>query len=180
VISDPEKMQLQENASSIVQSNMLHLGSISSTFYMHVFSYKILESKITKPNVTRKKLLNLLSYEKHARKMLMKSTPYLFLFLSFSHSHTNTHLYKIFLTQTHTLSISHTHFLSPSHRYTNLPASLSLSPSHIHTHFHTFSLSYTHTQTPTHTTMIKNCCQILKICVVSSIRWFGLQSFGEK
>ncbi len=39
------------------------------------FLYKILAPKITKPNVIREKLLNLLSYEKRARKMLMKLTP---------------------------------------------------------------------------------------------------------
>jgi len=38
------------------------------------FSYKILTPKITKPNLTREKLLNLLSYKKLARKMLMKLT----------------------------------------------------------------------------------------------------------
>jgi len=31
--------------------------------------------KLTKPNVTREKLLNLLLYEKRSSKMLMKSTP---------------------------------------------------------------------------------------------------------
>jgi len=31
--------------------------------------------KITKPNMSREKLLNLLLYEKHAHKMLMKLTP---------------------------------------------------------------------------------------------------------
>jgi len=39
------------------------------------FSYKILAPKITKLNVTREKLLNLLSYEKCSNKMLMKLTP---------------------------------------------------------------------------------------------------------
>jgi len=34
-----------------------------------------LRQKITKPNVTREKLLNLLSYKKSERKMLMKLTP---------------------------------------------------------------------------------------------------------
>jgi len=36
--------------------------------------YEILAPKITKPNITREKLLNLLLYKKHARKMLMKLT----------------------------------------------------------------------------------------------------------
>jgi hypothetical protein len=40
------------------------------------YSYKISVSKITKPNVlTKKNLLNLLSYEKRAHKILMKLTP---------------------------------------------------------------------------------------------------------
>jgi len=39
------------------------------------FLYEILVPKISKPNVTREKLLNLLSYEKRACKMLMKLTP---------------------------------------------------------------------------------------------------------
>jgi len=38
------------------------------------FSYKIMAPKITKPNIIREKLLNLLWYEKPARKMLMKLT----------------------------------------------------------------------------------------------------------
>jgi len=46
-------------------------GSISSTFR---FLYEIFGPKITKPNVTREKLLNSLSYKKRARKMLMKLT----------------------------------------------------------------------------------------------------------
>jgi len=40
------------------------------------FLYKILAPKITKPNVFREKLLNLLSYEKRAGKLLMKLTPF--------------------------------------------------------------------------------------------------------
>jgi len=39
------------------------------------FLYKILAPEIIKPNVTREKLLKLLSYKKHAHKMLMKLTP---------------------------------------------------------------------------------------------------------
>jgi hypothetical protein len=39
------------------------------------FLYKILAPKITKPNVTREKLLNFLAYEKCVHKMLMKLTP---------------------------------------------------------------------------------------------------------
>jgi len=39
------------------------------------FLYNILAPKITKPNITREKLLNLLTYEKCACKMLMKLTP---------------------------------------------------------------------------------------------------------
>jgi len=38
------------------------------------FSYKILAPKMTKPNGTREKLLNLLLYEKRTHKMLMKLT----------------------------------------------------------------------------------------------------------
>jgi len=41
---------------------------------MH-FLYKILVPKITKPNITREKLLNLISYKKCKRKMLVKLTP---------------------------------------------------------------------------------------------------------
>jgi len=36
------------------------------------FAPIFLRQKITKPNITREKLLNLLLYEKHERKMLMK------------------------------------------------------------------------------------------------------------
>jgi len=39
------------------------------------FSYTILAPKISKPNIIREKLLNLLSYEKRLHKMLMKLTP---------------------------------------------------------------------------------------------------------
>ncbi len=51
------------------------MESISSTFfYAHIFLYKILAPKFTKPNVTREKLLNLLSYEKGVHNILMRLT----------------------------------------------------------------------------------------------------------
>ncbi len=51
------------------------LGSISSNFLCTCFLYKILAPKITKQNITREKLLNLLSYKKCTCKILMKLTP---------------------------------------------------------------------------------------------------------
>ena len=51
------------------------LVSVSSTFYAHIFLYKILAPKITKPNVTREKLPKRLTYKKGVCKMLMKLTP---------------------------------------------------------------------------------------------------------
>jgi len=43
--------------------------------FMRAFCANILMSKITKPNVTREKLLNSISYEKLAHKKLIKLTP---------------------------------------------------------------------------------------------------------
>jgi len=52
--------------------NFKHLVSISSTFCAQLFRQC---QKIAKLNVIREKLLNLLSYEKRKRKMLLKLTP---------------------------------------------------------------------------------------------------------
>jgi len=46
--------------------------------FTHNFFTDILTPKNFKANITREKLLNLLSYEKHARNMLMTLTPGLF------------------------------------------------------------------------------------------------------
>jgi len=51
------------------------LESISSTFYAQLFCQYFGGKKIAKPNIIREKLLNYLSYEKRACKMLMKLTP---------------------------------------------------------------------------------------------------------
>jgi hypothetical protein len=48
--------------------------SISSTLRAH-FLPMFWRKKIAKPNIIRENLLNLLLYEKHANKMLMKLTP---------------------------------------------------------------------------------------------------------
>jgi len=50
------------------------LESISSTNYTQLFSLIFWCQKIAKPNIIREKLLNLLLYEKRARKILMKLT----------------------------------------------------------------------------------------------------------
>jgi len=50
------------------------MPSISPTFYTHIFCQYFGAKEIAKPNVIREKLLNLLSYEKRVRKMLMKLT----------------------------------------------------------------------------------------------------------
>ena len=49
--------------------------SILSTFYAHFFCQYFGAKKLQSQNVTREKMHNLLLYEKHARKMLMKLTP---------------------------------------------------------------------------------------------------------
>jgi len=46
------------------------MGSISSTFYLHIFVQKFVQSQ----TLSREKLLKRLSYEKFAHKMLMKLT----------------------------------------------------------------------------------------------------------
>jgi len=50
-------------------------GSISSTFYAHIFHTKLLCAAFFYLHITREKLPKRLSYEKGVRKMLMKLTP---------------------------------------------------------------------------------------------------------
>ena len=51
------------------------LGSISPTFYEQLLRQNPCAKKVQTYNVSTKKLLKTLSYEKAARKMLMKLTP---------------------------------------------------------------------------------------------------------
>jgi len=52
----------------------IELVSISSTFYASIFCPKFWRQKFTKPNKSREKLLNLVSYKKQACKTLIKWT----------------------------------------------------------------------------------------------------------
>ena len=64
-----------ENCANLIQTIDIQV-SISSTFYAILnFAPIFLHQKITKPNVTREKLLNSPLYEILACKMLMKLTP---------------------------------------------------------------------------------------------------------
>jgi hypothetical protein len=58
------------------KNNVKRRAGVNFINVLHThFLYKTLEPKITKPNITKEKLLNLISYKKCARKMWMKLTP---------------------------------------------------------------------------------------------------------
>jgi len=70
-------LQLHEEPHITLKAKLFLVNATKGQFHWRFtrsFFIQILAPKITKPNVTREKLLNLLSYEKWVRKMLMKLT----------------------------------------------------------------------------------------------------------
>jgi hypothetical protein len=70
---DPWKYQFHNysNSSYCFNRSIVNFINILCATFLPIFWYQ----KISKPNITREKLLNLLLYEKRKLKMLMKLTP---------------------------------------------------------------------------------------------------------